>query len=201
MKDLKRILAFTLTLVLLASVFAFALPDQTIVSIVSPAANSVLTSDKLLVSVKLTNPGSAKITVYEQCIKNVEILSTGSAVDKTYSTYASISYSSVDTTSFEAIDLTSNAALATYVSRVYKPAEIFTISDKIGFYTKQISDVKPGLYKVVAQSLDENGRAVETVSSLIAVKEKPAAEDTAVFEQKQSGALKLLQNLLQAIFK
>ena len=201
MKDIKRILAFTLTLVMLASAFAFAAPAQTVVSIVSPTANTVTTSDKLLVSVKLTNPGKARITVYEQCIKNVEILTTGSALEKNLSTYAAVSYESVDTTSYEAIDLTSNAALATYASRVYSATEIYENKDKIGFYTKQISDVKPGLYKVVAQALDEKGNIVETVSSLIAIKAKPVEEQPVVFEQKQSAAVKLLQNLLQAIFK
>ncbi len=200
MKDLKRILAFALMLVMLAGAFAFAEPDQTVVSIVSPTANTVATSDKLLVSVKLTNPGKARITVYEQCIKNVEILTTGSAVEKNLATYAAVSYTSVDTTSFEAIDLTSNAALSTYVSRLYAATEIYENKDKIGFYTKQLSDVNPGLYKVVAQALDEKGNVVETVSSLIAIKAKPV-EEPVVFEQKQSAAVKLLQNILQAIFK
>ena len=116
-------------------------------------------------------------------------------------TYSSITYKSVDTTSFEAIDFVSNAALATYVDRVYVSPVTYKSTEKIGFYTKQISGVKPGLYKISVQVLNKDGKVTETTSRLIAVKAKPAVEDKVVFEQKQSGALKVIQNLLKSIFK
>jgi len=212
MKDIKRIIAFVLTIVMLTCSVSFA-ADPT-ASIVSPSANSITTSDSLLVSVKLNKPGTVRVTVYEEKIKVVEIKTTeaavsGAAVTSTavskaaaeLATYAAVSYKSVDTTSFEAIDFTSsNPALSTYVDRIYIDPETFTSTEKIAFYTKQLTGVKPGLYKVKVQVLDKKGKVTETVSSLIAVKEKPV-EEKVVFEQKQSGAIKVLQNLLKSIFK
>ena len=218
MKGFKRVIAFVLTIVTLACSVSFAADPAA--TIVSPAPNSISTSDSLLVSVKLNQPCTVKITVYEEKIKNVEILTkreiidpvsgivSGSAANNYVSednvritTYSSITYKSVDTTSFEAIDFVSNAALATYVDRVYVSPVTYKSTEKIGFYTKQISGVKPGLYKISVQVLNKDGKVTETTSRLIAVKAKPAVEDKVVFEQKQSGALKVIQNLLKSIFK
>lgn len=233
MKGFKRIAAFVLTIVMLACSLSFAADPAA--TIVSPAANSISTSDSILVSVKLNQPGTVRITVYEEKIKTVEVLTkaavsgpavTGPAIEETtdsavettvteaavtapaikekeekFSTYASVVYKSVDTTSFEAIDFVSNPALATYVDRIYVNPVTYKSTENIGFYTKQLTGVKPGLYKVSVQVLDKNGKVTETTSSLIAVKEKPATEEKVVFEQKQTGALKILQNLLKSLFK
>jgi len=173
-----------------------------VATIVSPVNNSVSVSDSLLVSVKLTNPGTAKITVYEQKEMHTQILATGTALDGTYATYAAVSYSSFDTTSFAATDFASNPALDSLVSRVYINPVSYTSTENIGFYTKQLTDVKPGIYKIEVKVLGEDGETISTVSSLVAVKEKPAEEKPAqVFEQKPSGALKILQNLLKSLFK
>ena len=237
MKNYKRIIAFVLTIVMLACSFSFA-ADPT-ASIVSPAANSVFASDSLLVSVKLNNPCTVRITVYEEKIKVVDVNATASAIsgaavtapaisaaavtapaisaaaitetaitvpaingeDAEFATYASVSYKSVDTTSFEAIDFVSNPALSTYVDKIYLNPVTYTSTEKIGFYTKQLTGVKPGLYKIKVQVLDEKGKVTETVSSLIAIKAKPVVDEKVVFEQKQTGAIKVLQNLLKSIFK
>lgn len=226
MKNLKRITAFVLTLVMLFCTVSFAADPAA--SIVSPIANSVSTSDSILVSVKLNKACTVRVTVYEQKIKVVEEkispaavgteLVSGAAVSKAaietvtapalateaataVTSYTSVTYKSVDTTSFEAIDLVSNPALETYVDRIYLSPVTYTSTEKIGFYTRQLTGVKPGLYKIKVQVLDEKGNVSETTSSLIAVKEKPAAEEKVVFEQKQSGAIKVLQNLLKSIFK
>ena len=248
MKGFKRITAFVLTIVMLACSVSFAADPAA--TIVSPVANSISTSDSILVSVKLNQPGTVRVTVYEEKIKTVEVLtkaavsgpavslnepeapavtdsiasgnavsednvasyavaetSSGAALTEAdikevrVSTYASVLYKSVDTTSFEAIDFVSNPALATYVDRVYINPVTYTSTENIGFYTQQISGVKPGLYKISVQVLDEEGKVTETTSSYIAVKEKPAAEEKVVFEQKQTGALKIIQNLLKTLFK
>lgn len=197
-KDIRRITAFVLVLVLLCGSMSFAAQTA---SIVSPAENTISTSESLLVSVKLTKPCTARITVYEEKIKHVEILQTGSALDGTLATYAAVSYKSVDTADFEEADFTSNPALATYTDRVYISPVTYTNTENIGFYTKQIADVTPGIYKIKVQVLDEEGKVEESSSSLVVVKEKPVAEEKQVFEQKPTGALKVIQNLLKSIFK
>lgn len=245
MKNIKRIVAFVLTIVMLMSSLAFA-ADPT-VSIVSPTANSISTSDSLLISVKLNKPGTIKITIYEEMEKLVETKTSESAVSAAaissaavkkeekeakltgeaivalttenavtgpaitnaaitskaieLTTEAAVSYKAIDTTSFEAIDFVSNPALDTYVDRIYLDPVTYTSTEKIGFYTKQLTGVKPGLYKIKVQVLDKKGNVTETVSSLIAIKAKPVVEEKVVFEQKQTGAIKVLQNLLKSLFK
>jgi len=255
-----RILAFVMTMLMLVSSVSFATPAAisfspaaltittvkktaaSSASIVSPANNSISTSDSLLVSVKLTQPGTIRVTVFEECkaipqnvsasavtgsavtpqaltvpavtaaavtdvtlpaVSVAEISGsavTGPAVSPAAVSPVSVKYESIDTTSFDAIDFTSNSALETYVDRVIEAPVTYVSKENIGFYTKQIS-VKPGLYKVLVEVLDEEGNVTETVESLVAVKEKPAEVEAPVFEQKQSGAIKLLQNLLKSLFK
>jgi len=228
MKKFTRIFALVMTLVLVMSSMAFATPSAitnpvlseklkalstaepvkvNTASIVSPANNTISTSDSLLVSVKLTQPGTVRVSIYEECEEHVSIKTTkaavttsAGAVETVNVTYAAVTYSSIDTTSFEAIDFTSNPALNTYVDRVFEAPVEYVSKENIGFYTKQLS-VKPGMYKIVVEVLDEEGKTAETTESLVVVKEKPAEEETPVFEQKQSGAIKLLQNLLKSLFK
>ena len=178
MKQLKRVAALTIVIVMLAVNFVFAAD----VSIVSPASNSIVYTDSLLVSVKVTEPKTIRVTVYEKRVK------------------AGDSSVAADVSGVTSDNIAAYAADAKFSDVVISKAEDYTNTGEIGFYTKQISDVKPGLYKVVAQALDEKGNVVETVSSLIAIKAKPV-EEPVVFEQKQSAAVKLLQNILQAIFK
>ncbi len=196
MKKFKRITAFILTLIMLATSFSFAASA----SIVSPQANMVTTSDSLLVSVKLTEPGSVKISFIEKKLRHVDILSTGSAIDGTYATYAAVSYQSVDTKDISAEDLSNTSNFNKYYDRYFAKTATYTSEENIGFYTRQFTDVTPGLYKIVVDTLGEDGEIVDTTFSYIAVKEKDDSQ-AQVFEQKQTGALKVLQNLLKTLFK
>ena len=200
MKKINKILAFILTLFILAGSAVYAADtDKVSVSIVSPADKSVSVSDSLVISVKINNPGKIRVGVYEQCIKTTEILSTGSALKGTFATYASVKYDSVDTSAYTAASLTSNPALATYVSRTYKAPVVYDSTEKIGFYTDSISNVKPGIYKLVVEVLGEKGEVVSTISSTIALKAKPVEEDSTVFEST-STTFKLFQTILNKLF-
>ena len=196
MKNAKRIVAFVLTLVMLSCSWAFAGSS----SIISPGESSIITSDSLLVSVKFTEEVTAKITVYQQVIKETEIVTSGSAVDGTLTTYEAISYKSIDTTDYEAENLASVSAIEGITSRIYVPTDEYTNTENIGFYTKQLTSVKPGVYKIVVKTYDEKGKVLETSSRLFAVKEK-VQEETLVFETRQASPLKLITNLLKSIFK
>ena len=249
MKKFSRLIAFTLCFVIAMSSFAFAATPAAIktkdetaktktVEIVSPADNSVVKSDSLLVSVKLNKAATIKVTVYEQKIENRKVITSyvsGAAV-----TREAISYSSVDTSKLEEKDLVSKAAIVSessittgaavtkaavstsaavstkaavnpYVDRLYVSPVYYTSKDEIGFYTKEINDVKPGMYKVVVEVVEEktekdkdgkekkSEKVVETTESLIAVKEKPVEKQ--VTTKEKSGALTIISNLLKSLFK
>lgn len=196
MKEFKRITAFVLTLLMLASCFAFASEA----TIVSPSANSVTSSDSLLISVKFTDVTEASITVYEQKIKEVVILTTGSAVKGTETTYAAVTYNKIDTTGYEEENLASVSAIKGVTDRLYMAAQTYVGKESVGFYTKQLTNVKPGVYKIEVKIKDANGKVVETQSSLVAVKEK-VQEEADVFETKQASPIKIIQTILKSIFK
>ena len=159
MKELKRIVAFVLTIVLMMGSFAFAdTPKATVVkdptaTIVSPTNNSIVSSDTFLVSVKLNKAATVKISVYEQkeVIKKVVTEKvSGSTVTK-----EAISYISFDTSKFEEKDFTSNAALNNSKGFVYTTPASYTSKDNIGFYTSKVENVKPGIYKVVVETIEQ----------------------------------------------
>ena len=71
----------------------------------------------------------------------------------------------------------------------------------MGFYTKQLSSVKPGLYKVVVETMGENETVVSTISSLVAVKQKEEKQDQNIFQNQTTTALQFIQNLIKKVFK
>lgn len=219
MKELKRIVAFVLTIVLMMGSFAFADTPQTAVvkdstaTIVSPTNNSIVSSDTFLVSVKLNKAATVKISVYEQkeVIKKVVTEKvSGSTVTK-----EAISYVSFDTAKFVEKDFTSNAALESSEGFAYTTPAAYTSKDNVGFYTSKVENVKPGIYKVVVETIEQVtvkdektgketkvDKVVETVSSMIAVKTKVETAPV-VFEQKKEkgSVLTVVSNILKAIFK
>jgi len=220
MKEFKRILAFVLTLVMLTSVFAYAEPKATtvvlepIATIVSPETKSVVSSDSFLVSVRLNKQATIKVSVFEEKISERKVVTTyvsGSAVTK-----EAISYKSFDTTTFEAIDFVTNPAINSAVDFLFTtPAAYTSPKDAVGFYSTKIEDVKPGIYKVLVEVVEETKlvdektgketqveRIVERTSSLICVKEKVEKEVTAFSPAKEkSSALTVISNFLKSLFK
>ena len=223
MKEFRKIIAFVLALVMLSSTFVFAdtakATDAAVVvkeptaTIVSPTKNSIVNSDNFLVSVKINKIANVRISIFEQKAVNKKVVTTyvsGSAVTK-----EAISYSSVDVSTFEAINFTSNPALKTYVGvKLITPVSV-QVKEPIEFYTARVEGLNPGLYKVLVETLEtvtekdaktgketKVDRVVETVSSLIAVKEKVEAAP-AVFEQKKekNSVLTVVSNFLKTIFK
>jgi hypothetical protein len=195
--------------VLLAFDAAFA------ASIVSPTDCSIAYSDSLLVSVKLSDSATVRVTVYkEQTGSEKEVTADDGSVEKetvysdvdasnlTVNDLAAIAAGKKTDDSGKLILLSTGSGIPDYHDEVFASSvEYSNQSAGIGFYTKKLSDVKPGLYKVVVETLDNRKEVTETVVSYTAVKEKQE-EKKSIFESiSQSSALKFLQNLLRGLFK
>lgn len=177
MKKIIAVLVLVLSM-LFSTVVSDAATDPNVV-LVNPVANSAVFSNNLLISVKITEAKTIKVTVFEE--KQI-VNGTPTAVN----------INTLTTTNG-----TLNTAGLTRV--VVSDALPFTSKNNLSFYTKQVNVSGPGLYMIRIQTLDEAGGVVYTNESYVAVKEKPA-EDAKILETPQSGTMQFLQNLLKTIF-
>lgn len=186
-----RTMALILTLMLLFSTMVSAAATDPALTIISPASETVVCSDSLLISVKITKPETIKVSVYEEKqVKGDQLVA-------------------VDVNNLQALQAASDAMTKTtaggtkiqFVSQEVIPSETFTAAGTLSFYTKQINNVTPGLYKVKIETVDANGRVLYTTQNLVAVKGVVSeGEKSALFETNQSGISQFLQNLLKNIF-
>ena len=223
---------------MLAGSFCFAATPKA--SIVSPAADTVVSGDSLLISVKVADKNSVKVTVFEE-LETVTDAKTSQAalisVNPSSFTEADLKAISSDysaklsaaskqeevpaaeaaetesTSTPAAVQETSESAVSSpsaipastkkyvYTDKEYTSPASFTASGELGFFTKQLTGVKPGLYRVQVDVIDANGKTAESIVNFVAVKEKPAEAKADIFETQQSGAMTFLSNLLKSIFK
>lgn len=185
----KKAMSLILTLMLILSTVVSAAASDPAVTIISPASETIVSSDSLLISVKITRPSTIRVGVYEEKqIKGDQQVS-------------------VDVNNLEALQAAAKGASATskvgsslkFVSRDVMAPETFTSGNTLSFYTKQINDVTPGLYKVRVETVDGKGKVLYVTQNLVAVKgvEKGKSD---LFEANQSGVSQFLQNLLKTIF-
>ena len=162
MLRIRRITAIILAIAVLATGFVFA--DAA--AIVSPAANSIVYTDSLLVSVKVTELKTIRVSVYAEKVTSGDKLVNA------------------DVSKFTEADLKAATGDPKYTDVLLADPAEYTNTLEIGFYTKQIA-VSPGLYKVKAETLEtvmewpegavepvEKTIVTETKSSLVAVKKK-----------------------------
>lgn len=165
----------TILSLLCSTTFAFAAPDPA-VTIVNPVSQSTITASNLLISVKVTQARTIKISMFEE-----QELVNGK-------------YVSID------LNKASNGAAPKKENiksvSVIKPA-VFNTTNSLMFCTKQVDGVKPGLYKVRVDTLDSAGRVKYTTENYVGVKTK---EEANIFESEQSGTFQFLQNILKSIF-
>ena len=191
MRQVRRIASLILVFAMLATSFVFA--DAA--AIVSPAANSIVYTDSLLVSVKVTELKIIRVSVYAEKIYSGDKLVTP------------------DVSKFTEADLKAAAGSGKYTDVLLGEAATYTNTVEIGFYTKQIS-VTPGLYKVKAETLEtvmewpegatepvEKVIVIETKSSLVAVKKKPVEEKPQVFQNNSTGAVTFIRKILKGLLK
>lgn len=176
----KLIVVLTVILALLCGTVSVSAATDPNVILVNPASNSTTSSNNLLISVKLTQPKTIKVSVFEE--KQV-VNGTLSAVNVNTLT---TSNGSINSTSFTSV-------------AVGTPAK-FESKNNLSFYTKQINGLKPGLYRIRIDTLDAAGKEIFTRNSYVVVKEKTEEAEAKIFETPQSGTMQFLQNLLKTIF-
>jgi hypothetical protein len=180
-----------LAIAVLATGFVFA--DAA--AIVSPAANSIVYTDSLLVSVKVTELKTIRVSVYAEKVTSGDKLVNA------------------DVSKFTEADLKAAAGDPKYTDVLLADPAEYTNTLEIGFYTKQIA-VSPGLYKVKAETLEtvmewpegavepvEKTIVTETKSSLVAVKKKPTEEKTQVFQNNSTGAITFIRKILKGLLR
>ena len=191
MRQIRRIVSLILVFAMLSTGIVFA--DAA--AIVSPAANSIVYTDSLLVSVKVTELKTIRVSVYAE-----KVVSGDKLVN-------------ADVSKFTEADLKAAAGSGKYTDVLLGEAATYTNTVEIGFYTKQIA-VSPGLYKVKAETLEtvmewpedatepvEKIIVTETKSSLVAVKKKPVEEKPQVFQNNSTGAVTFIRKILKGLLK
>jgi len=177
MKKMVIVLVVVLSL-MFGTTVAHAEEDPNVV-LVNPASNSTIYSNNLLISVKLTQPKTIKVSVFEE--KQI-VNGTLSAVNVNTLTTTK---GSINNASLTSVPVTSAT---------------FTSKNNLSFFTKQVNNLKPGLYRIRIDTLDGSLNAVYTSDSYVAVKEKTEEAEAKIFETPQSGTMQFLQNLLKTIF-
>lgn len=175
----KYIIAFVIILSMLCStIFASAVPDSAVV-LVNPVSNSTIHSNNLLISVKVTEPKTIKVKVFEE---KQTANGTLSAVN------VAVSIAAMNKSNLESALVTTPAS--------------FTCTNNLSFYTKQISNLNQGLYRIQIETVDSTGKVLYTNNSYVIVKDKEpiANENSKIFETPQSGTLQFFQNVLKTIF-
>ena len=191
MRQIRRIVSLILVFAMLSTGIVFA--DAA--AIVSPAANSIVYTDSLLVSVKVTELKTIRVSVYAE-----KVVSGDKLVN-------------ADVSKFTEADLKAAAGSGKYTDVLLGEAATYTNTVEIGFYTKKIA-VTPGLYKVKAETLEtvmewpegatepvEKIIVTETKNSLVAVKKKPVEEKPQVFQNNSTGAVTFIRKILKGLLK
>lgn len=203
MKRTLRVIAGVLAALLMSSLLSFA----AVATIVSPATNAILYSDSILVSVKVTDARTVRVTVFEEKEQKGEELVAAAVASFNEKDLALIAAKKIRGLNGlpapgEGDGTTSDGqAVKSYVSTTISPAADYVCGDALGFYTKKVSDLKPGLFRVQVDTLQADGTIAETAHSLVAVKTKPPEEKSAIFPTPQPGAFQFLQTILKSIFR
>ena len=170
---------------------------------VSPAVESVVNSDSLLISLKITKPETIKVSVFEEKqlvgeeLKSVDVNNIETLQAATTATASSVTTDGVAVAS----SVTASGVTAKFVSEEVMVPETFTSTNTLSFYTKQLNNVTPGLYKVKVDTIDAEGKVLYSTQNLVVVKGvAKETEKTDLFESNQSGISQFLQNLLKSIF-
>lgn len=180
----KYIIAVMIILTMLFSTtVSFATVDPA-VTIVNPTIGSTLYSTNLLISIKVTQPKTIRVTVTEEKkkVNDVLLAATIEEIEKA-----------------EQAREEGRPAL-TFVSVPLEEADTYITAGNLSFYTKKFEKVMPGTYKIRVETLS-GGQVIHTSESLVMMKEKEVeTTDAKIFSVSQSGATQFLQNLLKTIF-
>ena len=185
MKHAKRIISFILTLCMLASCFAFAATPKA--SIISPIKNSVVSDDKLLVSVKVSDKKKVAIKVFEEKVltgtkfdeekqEEIEILT---AIDVSEFTEEILKALEKEYEENKVIVVGEEENKQVLRSVLVAEPVTYTATGEFGYFSKLLEDVKPGLYRVQVEVLGKDDVVEETYYSFTAVQKKADAPEEA----------------------
>lgn len=180
-----RWIALIIVLMFLCSTVVSSAASDPAVTIISPVSESFVCSDSLLISIKITQPETIKVYVYEE---------------KQVSGDQLIAVDVNNLSTLQAASGTTPSAMKFQSQEIMVP-ESFTSTNTLSFYTKQINNVTPGLYKLRVDTIDSAGKVLYSTQNLVAVKGVVSEEEKAkLFDENQSGISQFLQNLLKTIF-
>lgn len=203
MKHSKLISVILIMMMLFSTVIASAtsITSDPAVTIISPAAESVVNSDSLLISIKITKPETIKVSVFEEKqiagdqLISVDVNNLETLEAATNATASGVTAAGVTTS------VTASGVTTSFISQEVMVPETFTSTNTLSFYTKQLNNVTPGLYKIKVDTIDAEGKVLYSTENLVAVKGVASeAEKTDLFESNQSGISQFLQNILKSIF-
>ncbi|QIB67908.1 hypothetical protein Ami103574_00660 [Aminipila butyrica] len=177
MKKCLLVFLLVLSLVFGSVAMSFGAVDQD-VTVVNPVNGSAITSSSLLVSIKLTQPKTIKVSVYE-----VRRVSGDSSVALGESDMKAINQGTYQ-----------DGGSLTYVPLV--AGESFTSTNNLSFYTKNLENRSPGVYYIKVDTVYQN-KAVYSRKCYVTIKNK---EESKLLDSSQSGTATFLQNLIKSIF-
>lgn len=151
---------------------AFAQDASDNYSIISPytSENGVAYGDNLLISVKVKENTSLCLTVFS------------------YPNYTS------------ADSLAMIPAVSFTVEEQLGDAEVYQKKERMGFYTKQLNDIKPGLYSLKIDVLDDNGNVIDTYNKYFIAKPNASKTTTTIYESKPSNKVLFFQGVFKSLF-
>ncbi|MBE6020165.1 MAG: hypothetical protein IJC41_00335 [Firmicutes bacterium] len=79
-------------------------------------------------------------------------------------------------------------------------SENYEKRDRIGFYTRQLNDIEPGLYALRVDSLDGNGNITDTYSKYFIVKPNASKTTTTIYESQPSNKVLFFQSVFKSLF-
>jgi len=174
-----KIIILVLLIVFLSTqtVFATTQPANPSITIVNPVSERTIFSDSLLVSVKMTAPISIRVSVTQE-FKIVNDVNTSVSLEEFL-----------------------NAEQSQRTGTVFGTPGNFTSTSNLSFYTKKVENIRPGVYMITVETLNDEGNATHTNTSIIEV--RPAEENPAnqvTVDTQNSAPAQFLRNLLRAIF-
>ena len=163
-----------------AAVFATetqGITPNSYVTIVNPVTGSIVYSENLLVSVKMTAPVTIRVSVTQEFV--------------------------VINGEDRSLSLTEHLATASNQIRsvAVGTADDFTNVNNLSFFTRRVEDVTPGIYRITVETINQSGEVTHTNSSPVEVRAPETnAVNTAPTASTSSGTAQFLRNVLRAIF-
>ena len=171
------IVALLIVFLSTSTVFAVTVVPNPNITIVNPVSERVIFSDSLLVSVKMTAPISIRVSVTQE-FKVVNDVNTSVSLEEFL-----------------------NAEQSQRTGTVFGTPGNFTSTSNLSFYTKKVENVRPGVYKITVETIDEEDDVTHVNISRVEVKAvEDNPENQVTVDTQNSGPAQFLRNLLRAIF-